>query len=51
MKLYISFYSLRTHGTLGPDSGVVTEQIYVHSKLMIVDDRVVIIGIIIVINI
>lgn len=41
---YISFYSLRTHGTLGPDSGVVTEQVYVHSKLMIVDDKTVIIG-------
>eukprot|EP00026_Physarum_polycephalum_P002236 Phypoly_transcript_02241.p1 GENE.Phypoly_transcript_02241~~Phypoly_transcript_02241.p1 ORF type:complete len:888 (+),score=134.49 Phypoly_transcript_02241:1-2664(+) len=41
---YISFYSLRTHGILAPDSTVVTEQIYVHSKLMIVDDRIVIIG-------
>lgn len=39
---YISFYSLRTHGKLGGVS--VTEQVYVHSKMMIVDDRVVIIG-------
>jgi phospholipase D1/2 len=40
---YISFYSLRTHDKL--DQGVsVTEQVYVHSKMMIVDDRVVIIG-------
>lgn len=39
---YISFHSLRSVGLLG---GVpVTEQIYIHSKLMIVDDRVVIIG-------
>jgi len=39
---YISFYSLRTHGKYGdlPE----TEMIYIHSKLMIVDDRVVIMG-------
>lgn len=39
---YISFHSLRTHSML--DSSPVTELIYVHSKLMIVDDRVVICG-------
>ncbi|XP_058829828.1 phospholipase D2 [Topomyia yanbarensis] len=39
---YISFHSLRTHSTL---NGVpVTELIYVHSKLLIADDRVVICG-------
>eukprot|EP01133_Synstelium_polycarpum_P009121 gene9121-10697_t len=39
---YIGFYSLRTHACL--EGSYVTEQIYVHSKLMIVDDRVVIVG-------
>jgi len=39
---YISFFSLRTHAFL--EGNYVTEQIYVHSKLMIVDDRVVIVG-------
>ena len=39
---YICFYSLRTHCML---SGVpTTEMIYIHSKLMIVDDTTVIIG-------
>ena len=39
---YIGFYSLRGHGVL---NGVpVTELIYIHSKLMIVDDEAVIIG-------
>ena len=41
-KDYIGFYSLRGHGVL---NGVpVTELIYIHSKLMIVDDETVIIG-------
>ena len=41
-KNYIGFYSLRGHGVL---NGVpVTELIYIHSKLMIVDDETVIIG-------
>lgn len=40
---YISFHSLRTHSVM-PDSNPVTELIYVHSKLMIIDDRVVICG-------
>ncbi|KAI1885071.1 hypothetical protein AGOR_G00216410 [Albula goreensis] len=39
---YISFCGLRTHADL--DGKLVTELIYVHSKLMIVDDRTVIIG-------
>ena len=53
---YLSFCSLRTHGRLGQssytlqmnqgqDAGpLVTEQVYVHSKMLIVDDRVSIIG-------
>lgn len=41
---YISFFSLRNWGQL-PDNGPpTTEQVYIHSKLMIVDDRSVIIG-------
>ncbi|KAA0715675.1 Phospholipase D1 [Triplophysa tibetana] len=39
---YISFCGLRTHSDL--DGRLVTELIYVHSKLMIVDDCTVIIG-------
>jgi len=39
---YITFYSLRNYGYL--QGTAVTEQIYVHTKLMIVDDRIVIIG-------
>ena len=41
-KDYIGFYSLRGHGVL---NGVpVTELIYIHSKLMIIDDESVILG-------
>ncbi|KAF5302244.1 hypothetical protein FQA39_LY10283 [Lamprigera yunnana] len=39
---YITFYGLRTHSTLCGEP--VTELIYVHSKLMIVDDHIVICG-------
>ena len=39
---YFSVHGLRTHGSL--DGNLVTEIVYVHSKLMIVDDRVAIIG-------
>jgi phospholipase D1/2 len=39
---YISFYSLRNYGML--NDRPVTEQVYVHAKLMIVDDRKVLIG-------
>lgn len=39
---YLSFYCLRNWGII--NNKVVTEQIYVHCKLMIVDDRVVIVG-------
>lgn len=41
---YIQFFSLRKWGIIGPDRNVVTEQLYIHAKLMIVDDRVAIIG-------
>lgn len=39
---YISFHSLRTHDTL--NGAPVTELIYVHSKLLIADDKIVICG-------
>ena len=42
-KQYISFYGLRTHGT-SKTGDPVTEIVYVHSKLMIVDDRYVLMG-------
>ncbi|CAI8603501.1 unnamed protein product [Vicia faba] len=41
---YISFYGLRSHGRLYPDGPMATSQVYVHSKLMIIDDRVALIG-------
>jgi len=40
---YVSVCGLRTHGIL-KDVGVVTEEVYVHSKVMIVDDRHLIVG-------
>ena len=39
---FFSIYGLRTHGSL--NGNLVTEIVYVHSKLMIVDDRLAIIG-------
>lgn len=42
MDDYISFFSLRTHGII--NNKPVTELIYIHSKLMIVDDEYAIIG-------
>lgn len=39
---YISFCGLRTHSEL--EGNLVTELIYVHSKLLIADDNTVIIG-------
>ena len=41
---YIQFYSLRSWGKIGPSKQLVTEQLYIHAKCMIVDDRVAIIG-------
>jgi phospholipase D1/2 len=40
---YISIYGLRTHGLM-PNKTPVTEIVYIHSKLMIVDDMFVIVG-------
>ncbi|KAF7817946.1 Phospholipase D zeta 1 [Senna tora] len=41
---YISFYGLRSHGRLFAGGPIATSQVYVHSKLMIIDDRAAIIG-------
>lgn len=41
---YIEFYALRSWGQIGPEKTLVTEQLYIHAKVMVVDDRVAIIG-------
>ncbi|CAI8496982.1 unnamed protein product [Hanseniaspora opuntiae] len=41
---YIQFYSLRKWSEIGKASTLVTEQLYVHAKILIVDDRTCIIG-------
>jgi len=41
---YIQFFSLRNWGKIGKDEKLVTEQLYIHAKCMIVDDRIAIIG-------
>ncbi|KNA07417.1 hypothetical protein SOVF_171600, partial [Spinacia oleracea] len=41
---YISFYGLRAHGELFDEGPVVTSQIYVHSKIMIIDDCMALVG-------
>lgn len=41
---YIQFYSLRSWGKIGPNKQIVTEQLYIHAKCMVVDDRMAIIG-------
>ncbi|CAK7340604.1 unnamed protein product [Dovyalis caffra] len=41
---YISFYGLRTYGSLFGGGPLVTSQVYVHSKVMIIDDRIACIG-------
>jgi len=41
---YIQFYSLRSWGKIGPNQTLVTEQLYIHAKVMVVDDRVAVIG-------
>lgn len=40
---YINFYSLRQWGVIGNDV-LVTEQLYIHAKTIIVDDRIALIG-------
>ncbi|KAK3719337.1 Phospholipase D1 [Vermiconidia calcicola] len=41
---YIRFYSLRQWGKIGPRKSLTTEQLYIHAKCMVVDDRSAIIG-------
>eukprot|EP01087_Luapelamoeba_hula_P008735 TRINITY_DN2206_c0_g1_i1.p1 TRINITY_DN2206_c0_g1~~TRINITY_DN2206_c0_g1_i1.p1 ORF type:complete len:1114 (+),score=189.00 TRINITY_DN2206_c0_g1_i1:58-3399(+) len=41
---YVSFCSLRNYGMFKDNSEPATEQVYIHAKLMIVDDRITIIG-------
>ncbi|KAI4240038.1 MAG: hypothetical protein L6R40_005381 [Gallowayella cf. fulva] len=41
---YIQFYGLRSWGKIGPNQQLVTEQLYIHAKCMVVDDRIAIIG-------
>ncbi|KAL2873983.1 Phospholipase D1 [Colletotrichum sp. CLE4] len=41
---YIQFYSLRQWGKIGPRNALVTEQLYIHAKCIVVDDRVALIG-------
>ncbi|GMM54837.1 phospholipase D [Maudiozyma humilis] len=41
---YIRFFSLRKWSTIGPYEKLVTEQLYVHAKILVVDDRSCIIG-------
>ncbi|KAK6434865.1 Phospholipase D1, partial [Oleoguttula sp. CCFEE 5521] len=41
---YIHFFSLRQWGKIGPKKCLTTEQLYIHAKCMVVDDRHVIIG-------
>ncbi|XP_041017183.1 phospholipase D zeta 1-like isoform X1 [Juglans microcarpa x Juglans regia] len=41
---YITFYGLRSYGRLFNGGPVATSQVYVHSKLMIIDDRIAVIG-------
>lgn len=41
---YIQFYSLRSWGKIGPSKQLVTEELYIHAKCMVVDDRIAIIG-------
>lgn len=41
---HIKFFSLRQWGKIGPKKCLTTEQLYIHAKCMVVDDRHVIIG-------
>lgn len=41
---YIQFYGLRSWGKIGPNKQIVTEQLYIHAKCMVVDDRIAVIG-------
>jgi phospholipase D1/2 len=41
---HVRFYSLRQWGKIGPRKCLTTEQLYIHAKCMVVDDRTAIIG-------
>jgi len=41
---FVNFYSLRSWGKIGPKKMLVTEQLYIHAKVIIVDDRIALIG-------
>lgn len=41
---FIQFYGLRNWGKIGVEKTLVTEQLYIHAKCMVVDDRIAIIG-------
>ena len=41
---FIQFFSLRSWGKIGPAKQLVTEQLYIHAKCMVVDDKIAIIG-------
>lgn len=41
---YIQFFSLRKWGKIGEYGKLVSEQLYIHAKTMVVDDRIAIIG-------
>ncbi|KAJ2901867.1 uncharacterized protein MKZ38_001300 [Zalerion maritima] len=41
---YIQFFSLRQWGKIGKSDMLTTEQLYIHAKIIIVDDRVALIG-------
>ncbi|KAK5075580.1 Phospholipase D1 [Lithohypha guttulata] len=41
---YIQFYALRQWGRIGPNQTLATEQLYIHAKCIIVDDRIALIG-------
>ncbi|KAK4755658.1 hypothetical protein SAY87_009415 [Trapa incisa] len=41
---FISFYGLRAHGKLSDEGPIASSQIYVHSKIMIIDDCMTLIG-------
>ncbi|XP_076929907.1 phospholipase D zeta 1-like [Bidens hawaiensis] len=41
---YISFYGLRSYGKISEDGLLATSLVYVHSKIMIIDDKTAIVG-------
>ena len=41
---YIQFFSLRSWGKIGKNEVLTTEQLYIHAKIIIVDDRIALIG-------